>query len=91
MNTKTEQAEALIARADKITIIDDMQFRYPVDTADLNDWTAENGAIDTPEKYQKFCDDVQNVGDFAGLVGSREMIDLCQSLQDAGADIKVIA
>ena len=77
-------AQELIAKANDITIINDGQVQYPVLTSDLAEWTEKNGAI-TSANYEKFCDEVENLGEPTALTGDAKMIELCDSLVEAGA------
>lgn len=77
MNTQT-----IIANAANITVINDGQLKYPVLTAELKNWIAENGEI-TSANYDAFCGAVDCIG---GTPGNAAMIHLCDELVDAGAE-----
>ena len=70
--------------ADSITVINDGQTRYPVETVELKEWIAANGNI--YQNYQSFCDEVEHLGAEIGTPGSAAMNDLCDELIAAGAD-----
>lgn len=80
----------LIANAANLTVIDDGQFRYPVWTVRLRDWITANSTI-TETNYEAFCADVPCLGEHSiGTPSSAAMIDLCQSLLDAGATLALL-
>lgn len=85
MGEARAMAEAF-AKAGQITVINDGQVKYPVETEEMNDWEKENGEI-TSANYQEFCDAVEIVAQ-PGLVGSSEMIEFCDCLVEAGAEIR---
>lgn len=73
------------SHTEDITIINDGQVKYPVYTQEMMNWEKENGEI-TASNYQDFCDSVEIAGIADGaMVGTREMIDLCNALVGAGA------
>ena len=74
----------ILDHADSITVINDGQTRYPVETVELDEWVATHGDISTD--YQSFCDSVEYLGAEIGTPGSEAMNDLCDELIAAGAD-----
>lgn len=81
MNTQT-----IIANAANITVINDGQVKYPVLTAEMKNWIAENGEI-TSANYDAFCGAVDCIGEKeAGTPGNAAMIQLCDELVNAGAE-----
>jgi hypothetical protein len=51
---------------------------------ELAAWIADNGAI-TAANYERFCSEVENIGESVALTGSAQMIELCDALVTAGA------
>jgi hypothetical protein len=77
--------EELLSQAANVTVVNDGQVQYPVLTESMNDWVSRNGKI-TAANYEKFCDEVENLGEPTSLTGSAEMIALCDALVEAGSD-----
>lgn len=71
-----------------VTVLNDGQFRYPVDTDRLFAWETENGPI-TAQNYEQFCDDVPC--NLPGVIpGSQEMIDVCEALRETGSPFRYL-
>ena len=83
MNTKTE----ILTAAAQITVINDGQVCYPVDTEEMQSWVSENGPI-TSANYDQFCDDVEYIGCKIATPGNAAMIELCDELLEAGASLE---
>lgn len=70
---------------EQVTVIDDGQFRYPVNRQKLIQWEEKNEKI-TPATYEQFCSDVEmSLPDV--LPGSAEMISVCDALLESGATL----
>ena len=78
-----------VSRATEITVINDGQVQYPVETVDMRQWIEKNGPI-TNENYDQFCSEVDYVGAEVGTPGNGPMIDLCEALITAGADYEYL-
>ena len=66
-------------------IIDDGQFRFPIRRASLGVWTKESISAD----YEGFCEAVLPATDH--VVGGPDCIAYCRALEDAGAEVWLIA
>jgi hypothetical protein len=75
----------IVRRADQITVINDGQVRFPIETSNLNNWIAANGPI-TTANYERFCHEVEYIGAEIGTPGNASMVNLCDALIEAGAD-----
>lgn len=77
-----------------LVIVDDGQFRWVGDAHEIDAWLDEHGYTRrdarsmTPEQYQALCDDTTCLSDQIGLVGSGDVIELCNTLRDEhGVDV----
>ena len=86
-----ETRDQIIASAKSITVCDDGGFRYPVRSREFESWVAHNGKV-TTTNYDKFCCEVDCIGEKAvGTVGEIGMINLCNDLIAAGAEVANLA
>lgn len=84
---KKDLRTQMVENASAYLVVDDGQFRYPVLRASLRpgDTQAVVAGMDSDE-YATWCNTVPADLRYAD-VGTRELIDLCRSLEDAGAEI----